>query len=380
MNWKRLSPLAVPATIRLGVVLLVGVVLTYVLLVSDPTRIFRWVPFRAGKEVVTQAPDWAQHFVAYLAFSFLLMWYGAAKAWWAVPCLIGFAGLHAVATEFLQRFVPQRTSDVKDLVVNFVGIAMGALLGRVAMKLLGGERGFEDCVPVGGRMSSGRAEANELTGRSTFTIPRRACPGGSLAFALRGSEVLGGSAEANEPPGHNTFTIPHRACPGGSLAFALQGSEVLGGSAEANEPPGQARWGGRRGQLGMSRNAVAIAPGELKPARVLNFGFLGGLCLVSVTLLGTLHVVHGWQVQQHAGSLMELGRKAQDGGDLKAAKDYFGRYVGLVPSDIQARADYGLLLDQAGASKRQVFMVFEDVLRAEPTREEIRRRQIEIAM
>ena len=51
-----------------------------------------------------------------------------------------------------------------------------------------------------------------------------------------------------------------------------------------------------------------------------------------------------------------------------------------MPSDIQARADYGLLLDQAGASKRQVFMVFEDVLRAEPTREEIRRRQIEIAM
>ena len=306
MNWKRLSPLAVPATIRLLIVLAVGAVLTYVLLVSDPTRIFRWVPFRAGKEVVTQAPDWAQHFVAYLCFSFLLMWYGAAKARWVVPCLIGFAGLHAVATEFLQQFVPQRTSDVKDLVVNFVGIGMGTLLCRVAMKLFGGERGFEDCVPVGGRMSSGRAEANE--------------------------------------------------------------------------PPGQARWGGRRGQLGMSRNAVAIAPGELKPARVLNFGFLGGLCVVSVTLLGTLHVVHGWQVQQHAGSLMELGRKAQDGGDLKAAKDYFGRYVGLVPSDMQARADYGLLLDQAGASKRQVFMVFEDVLRAEPTREEIRRRQIEIAM
>ncbi|TXT35449.1 MAG: hypothetical protein FD138_1346 [Planctomycetota bacterium] len=297
MNWKRLSPFAVPATIRLGIVLGVGFVLTYVLLVSDPTRIFRWVPLRTGKEIVTKAPDWAQHFVAYLAFSFLLMWYGAAKARWVVPCLIGLAGLHAVATEYLQRFVPHRTSDVKDLVVNFVGIAMGTLLGRIAMWFF----------------DTASADVAQVR----------------VARPLR---VLA-------------------ATPSGA-------------------PP----------VCGLSRDAIFVAPGELKPSRVLNYGFLGGLCVVTVTLLGTIHVVHGWQVQRHAGALMELGRKAQATGDLKAAKDYIGRYVGLVPSDVHARADYGLLLDQVGAKKRQVFMVFEDVLRADPTREDIRRRQIEVAM
>lgn len=320
MNWKRLSPYAVPATIRLAVVLLVGFVLTYVLLVSDPTRIFRWFPIRTGTAVVTDAPDWAQHFVAYFTLSFLLSWYAAAKARWIGPCLAGGAVLHAMATEFLQRFVPQRTSDWKDLVVNFAGIAMGTLIGRVAMWLLGAEpTNIEPALAM---------------------HPQRFPQEGRGAYAPRRITLAAIDLGAN--------------------------ASRLGKVARETT------------SLGMSRGTLTGE--DLRPTRVLNYGFLGGLCVVTGTLLGTIHVVHGWQIQQHASSLMELGRKARANGDLKGAKDYVGRYVGLMPRDIVARADYGLLLDQTGASPKQVFMVFEDVLRVDQTREDIRRRQIEISM
>lgn len=300
MNLKRLSPFAIPNRIRLLVVMAAAVVLTYVLLVSDPTRIFRWLPFRAGKEVVTEAPDWAQHFIAYLTFSFLLRWYSAAQARWVVPAMFGFAVAHAMATEYLQRFVPERTSDLRDFAVNMLGIVTGTILGRVAMWLWNAEQSDVDPALFMQRQS---------------------------VMPLRTSDLAQSSPTC-----------------------------------------------------GLSRNTFGVAAGEIQQTRVLNFGFLGGVCAVGVVLLGAIHVVHGWQVKRHAGALMELGRKAQDNGDLKAAKDYFGRYVGLVPKDVNALADFGQLLDQSGAAKRQVFMVYEDVLRRDATREEIRRRQIEVAM
>ncbi len=305
--WKRISPFAVPTVFRLCVVLAAAVVLTFLLLSSDPSRIFRWMPIRGGRDVYEHTPDWVQHFSAYLLFSFLLQWYAAGKSRWFVPLLAGFAVIHAMTTEYLQRFVPERTSDLRDLVVNFLGIASGMLAARAAMWLFDAQ--FAD-----------------------VAVPLQFRPVGQVS------------------------NLPVRSGQVGNLP---------------------------RGACGLSRNAVTVAPGELKPARVINFGFLAGLSVVSIVLVGTVHVVHGWQVQRHAGGLMELGRQAQGEGDLRAARDYFARYVGLVPGDVGALADYGLLLDEMHVGPRQarqVFMVYEDVLRADPTREEIRRRQIEIAM
>ncbi len=300
LNWKRLSPYAVPAAIRLCVVILAGIVLTYVLLVSDPTRIFRWLPFRAGRSFYESTPDWMQHFTAYLTFAFILRWYAAAMARWVVPCLVGFAVVHAMVTEYLQRFVPERTSDLKDLVVNFLGITAGTLLGKLAMWVFHAQQ-----------------------------------PDFEMEFQHRPQRYLNAFGGSNAP-----------AC-------------------------------------GLSRDAVTVSPGELKPSRVLNYRFLGGLSVTLLLLLGTVYSVHGLQVQRHAGSLMELGRKAQAGGDLPAAKGYFRRYIGLVPNDLNALADFGQLLDRmhnGPREARQVFMVYEELLRADPTREDIRRRQIEIAM
>lgn len=298
--WKRLSPFAVPNVIRLCVVLSAAVVLTFLLLSSDPSRIFQWLAIRGGRSVYERTPDWVQHFSAYLLFSFLLQWYAAGKSCWFVPLLAGFAVVHAMTTEYLQQFLPDRTSDLRDFVVNFLGIASGMLATRVAMWLFGAKH-----------------------------------PDVAMALQLRPQRVLESRADSSAP-----------VC-------------------------------------GLSRDAMTVAPGELKPCRVINFGFLAGLSVLSVVLVGTVHVVHGLQVKRHAGSLMELGRKAQGNGDFTAARDYFARYVGLMPGDVAALSDYGLLLDQSHAGPRQaqqVFMVYEDVLRADPTREEIRRRQIEISM
>ena len=305
-NWKRLSPFAVPPGIRLCVVLAAAVVLTFLLLSSDPSRIFRWLPIRGGRDVYEGPPDWVQHFSAYLLFSFLLQWYAVGKSRWFVPLMAGLAVAHAMSTEYLQRFVPERTSELRDLVVNFVGIATGILAARVAMWLFDARAANVE-VPVAFRVGQ------------VFNRP-----------------VRSGQVE----------NLPHGVC-------------------------------------GLSRNAVTVALGELKPSRVINFGFLAGLSVLFVVLLGTVHVVHGWQIKRHAGGLMELGRQAQSDGDLKGARDYFSRYVGLMPGDVGALADYGLLLDEMHAGPRQarqVFMIYEDVLRAEPTRDEIRRRQIEIAL
>ncbi len=316
MNFlKRISPFAIPNVIRLCVVLTAAVVLTFLLLSSDPSRIFRWLPIRGGRDVYERTPDWVQHFSAYLLFSFLLQWYAAGKSRWFVPLLAVLAVVHAMATEYLQRFVPDRTSDLRDLIVNFAGIASGMLAARVAMWLF--DAHFADAeVPLQFR-------------------PQRENVGRALL-----------------PVDHST--------------------------AKSGRPTASSQLPG-----GMSRNAMTVDPGDLKPPRVLNFGFLIGLGVVSVVLVGTVHVVHGWQVKRHAGALMELGRAAQEAGDLKGAKDYLARYVGLAPGDVGALSDYGLLLDQTHSGPRQarqVFMVYEDVLRADPTREEIRRRQVEIAM
>jgi VanZ family protein len=37
---------------------------------------------------------------------------------------------HGVATEFIQGFVPERTSSVSDVVIDHCGVALGALLTR----------------------------------------------------------------------------------------------------------------------------------------------------------------------------------------------------------------------------------------------------------
>ncbi len=78
----------------------------------------------------------AGHFFAYAALgaslSVLLRWLG----WSAVRALLAgivLATLYGVTDEFHQSFVPNRQTDVRDVLVDFLGACAGALL---AMQLL----------------------------------------------------------------------------------------------------------------------------------------------------------------------------------------------------------------------------------------------------
>jgi tetratricopeptide (TPR) repeat protein/VanZ family protein len=121
---------------------------------------------------------------------------------------------------------------------------------------------------------------------------------------------------------------------------------------------------------------------EIQP-RMLNLRFIGIFCAAACVVLSSVYAIHGWQVQRNANKMLDLGRKAQAKGNIKQAKNYFNRYVGMVPNDVNALADFGTLLDDTRPENddaHRVFMVFENVLRSEPTRDDIRRRQIKIAM
>lgn len=135
--------------------------------------------------------------------------------------------------------------------------------------------------------------------------------------------------------------------------------------------------------VGLERNQLTPEQvAEVQP-RMLNLRFLGILTACGAVFFGSVFGLHAWQVRDNAGALLELGRQAHDSGDRERAREYYSRYVGLVPNDVNALADYGMLLDESAVneeSARHVFTVYENVLRNDQTREDIRRRQIDNAI
>lgn len=287
----------VPNGLRLCASVGVTLFITYLLLSSDPWWLGKLIPTQTGRDLHARLPDWAFHFLAYCGFAFVLVWYGASRPGRIVALLVTFASGHAMLTEFLQRFVPDRTSDSRDLLANFAGIGAGTIAGLILSRLYGPKSDPE-------------------------------------------------------------------------LEFGLQRSALPQPATGLQETPG------------FSRERVATAQDVIVPPRIIDYRFLGIASVTGMVVLGSVYALHAWQVQRNAGSLFELGQQARSEGDLEKARDFLGRYVGLAPNDVNALADYGFLIDQTGPNRtaRQVFTVFEEVLRNDPTREDIRRRQVEITM
>lgn len=70
--------------------------------------------------------DLTQHALAYAGLTGVLWWAAPASSWrWAVaPAAWGYG----VALELVQRTVPYRTADVRDVVANGVGVLAATLL------------------------------------------------------------------------------------------------------------------------------------------------------------------------------------------------------------------------------------------------------------
>ncbi len=110
--------------------------LTYLLLSQDPWWLFRAFPREAARALKHGVIDKVYHFVAYFGTTCILMWYALSGSRRTMYVVAGGVTVHAVATEFLQQFVPRRTMDLDDLVANLAGIVAGVCVGILLRRMV----------------------------------------------------------------------------------------------------------------------------------------------------------------------------------------------------------------------------------------------------
>jgi VanZ family protein len=84
-------------------------------------------PVQMGRAVLPATADFplskVVHVAGYAFLTVLSAWLRAPGGWrWL---LLAFLALHGPATEFVQRWVPERTASVYDVLLDWAGIAIG---------------------------------------------------------------------------------------------------------------------------------------------------------------------------------------------------------------------------------------------------------------
>jgi tetratricopeptide (TPR) repeat protein len=120
--------------------------------------------------------------------------------------------------------------------------------------------------------------------------------------------------------------------------------------------------------------------------RKINLKFVLVL-MASVAALGVcVHFVHGYQVGRQTGILRQQAEQAEQDGDREKAIGYLSLYLGFRPTDTESLAKFGELLDEEGKRLRSrrvlqhAYGVLGEVLRREPERQAVRRRQADLAL
>ncbi len=75
-------------------------------------------------------PDWTQHGIAYAGLSLVTLRATAGGRWsrvggWTVSLAWAIAALYGVTDEWHQSFVPGRMADIRDVVADAAGAALG---------------------------------------------------------------------------------------------------------------------------------------------------------------------------------------------------------------------------------------------------------------
>ncbi|MHB1424367.1 MAG: tetratricopeptide repeat protein [Gemmataceae bacterium] len=113
------------------------------------------------------------------------------------------------------------------------------------------------------------------------------------------------------------------------------------------------------------------------PREKVNLRFLLVLVVAGLLLAAAWYGINRWQVRRHAADLIRQADQAEQQQRPNRAAHFLGLYVSMVPSDIEARARYGLLLERladSSAARYGALSVFEQVLIRDPERQAIRRR------
>lgn len=99
--------------------------------------------------------------------------------------------------------------------------------------------------------------------------------------------------------------------------------------------------------------------------------------LAILLVLGTgVHFLHQYQVARQTQAILQISRRAETQQDWDRAIEYLGYYMMLEPTDTENLSRYGMLLDQHPPTpydQLRAVSIFEQVLRREPDRDELRR-------
>lgn len=114
--------------------------------------------------------------------------------------------------------------------------------------------------------------------------------------------------------------------------------------------------------------------------RTVNFRVLGGLMLSLAVISGAYYAIHQYQMKRHAGFLLREADRARERKDWAEAIDLLDRYVSIVPRDNAGPvAELGLL--QADEHRLgEAAHNLERALREDPTRDDVRRRLVEVSI
>jgi len=113
--------------------------------------------------------------------------------------------------------------------------------------------------------------------------------------------------------------------------------------------------------------------------RTLNLRLLAVLITCGVVLGLGAHWLRGYQVHHNAHIFLHEARRAKQSGNLDAAARNLQWYVDLVPGDIDALADLGLVMADLSAYG-PAYGTLEKVLRLDPDRPQVRRRLVAVAI
>ena len=96
-----------------------------------------------------------------------------------------------------------------------------------------------------------------------------------------------------------------------------------------------------------------------------------------------LHFTHRWQVRQQSGAYLRQADAARDANRTDSELDYLQRYLNSRPDAIDERERVARILARTAKTPTQLkecFIVLEDVLRRDPSRDDLRRFVVEYAM
>jgi len=113
--------------------------------------------------------------------------------------------------------------------------------------------------------------------------------------------------------------------------------------------------------------------------KVVNLRFLGVLLACLAVLATALCVVHALQTRRISHRFLEEAQRAKSEEDLEEAARRYRRYLQLEPHDADARAELGLLLIELDQFE-PAFATLETALNEDPSKTDVRRRLVDLAI